>query len=268
MNTLKKKIKQLGFILNLSGFDFHTFFSFLKGFPSYLRDFKELKKQMKSSSDFQKVRFYPILHEKNDESGIMKGNYFHQDLLIARKIFENKPERHLDIGSRIDGFVAHVASFRQIDIMDIRPQKSAVKNMTFYQADLTQFTENNKACSDSISSLHAIEHFGLGRYGDRIDLNGHVKALKNIHLMLKPNGKFYFSVPIGEQRIEFNGQRVFSLTYLISILSGSFTIDNFNYVDENGNLFENAILSKQSIESNFNCNYYGCGIFELTKIDH
>jgi hypothetical protein len=29
-------------------------------------------------------------------------------------------------------------------------------------------------CCDSISSLHAIEHFGLGRYGDTIDVNGHL----------------------------------------------------------------------------------------------
>ena len=256
------------FISNLLGFDHDAFFAFVKNFPSYLSDYKELKKQMQDSNDFQRIIIYPILHEKNVESGVMKGNYFHQDLLVARKIFENNPERHLDIGSRIDGFVAHVASFRKIDIMDIRPQNSVVKNMTFYQSDLTQFTEDFKACSDSISSLHAIEHFGLGRYGDRIDLNGHVKALNNIHLMLKPKGRFYFSVPIGDQRIEFNGQRVFSLTYLISILSGNFTIDNFNYVDEKGNLFENAILTPQSIETNFNCNYYGCGIFELTKINH
>ncbi len=32
--------------------------------------------------------------------------------------------------------------------------------------------------------------------------------------MLKKEGKFYFSVPIGEQRIEFNAHRVFSVKYL------------------------------------------------------
>lgn len=222
---------------------------------------------MKTTTDFNRIKLYPILSDKDSESGIMKGNYFNQDLLIARKIFENRPERHLDIGSRIDGFVAHVASFRQIDIMDIRPQKSVVKNIKFYQADLTQLSEENKECSDSISSLHAIEHFGLGRYGDPIDINGHLKAISNIHLMLKPNGRFYFSVPIGDQRIEFNGQRVFSIRYLLSVLAGKFHIDNFNYVDDQGNLFENAQLTEESIDCNFNCNFYGCGIFELTKID-
>lgn len=38
-----------------------------------------------------------------------------------KHIFDSSPQRHLDVGSRIDGFVAHVASFREIEVIDIRP---------------------------------------------------------------------------------------------------------------------------------------------------
>jgi hypothetical protein len=82
--------------------------------------------------------------------------------------------------------------------------------------------------------------------------------------MLTPNGKFYFSVPIGKQRIEFNAHRVFDVSYLVSILNEQFIIDNFNYVNDDGDLFINADLSENSIENNFGC-HYGCGIFELSK---
>lgn len=225
-----------------------------------------MKRQMKSNSDFTFGRLSPILNEHSSEAGVMKGNYFHQDLLVARKVFENNPVRHIDIGSRIDGFVAHVASFRAIEIFDIRPQVSSVKNITFSQADLTKLDDKLRECCDSISSLHAIEHFGLGRYGDPIDVNGHLKAIENIHAMLKPNGTFYFSVPIGPQRIEFNEQRVFSVAYLLRILSDKFKVVNFNYVDDDGDLSENAPLTDENIASNFNCHWYGCGIFELKKI--
>ena len=261
-----KKIfaNKINFVLNQIGFDPVKFVSVFRGLNFYLKDYNILKNQMKNQNDFKFGKFYPILNERNKESGTMNGHYFHQDLLVARKIYEKKPLRHIDIGSRIDGFVAHVASFREIEIFDIRKLNSSVRNIIFTQANLMKLPEDMKGCCDSLSSLHAIEHFGLGRYGDPIDINGHLKAITNLHLMLKPKGKFYFSVPIGKQRIEFNAHRVFSIKYLIRILTEKFEIDNFNYVDDNGLLVENALLASESIDSNFNCNY-GCGIFELTK---
>jgi hypothetical protein len=83
--------------------------------------------------------------------------------------------------------------------------------------------------------------------------------------MLKPGGKFYFAVPIGKQRIEFDSHRVFSIRYLLKMFSGKFNVLSFSYIDDNNNLFENVPLTKDNIENNFNC-HYGCGIFELIKI--
>jgi len=261
---MKKTILKIVFALNLIGFDSIKFIGIFRGFSFYYKDYQHLKKQMKIKNDFVFGKLYPILNERFSESGTMKGHYFHQDLLIARKIYENNPLRHIDIGSRIDGFVAHVAVFRQIELFDIRPLESPIKNIVYKQADLMQLPENMKDCCDSLSTLHVIEHFGLGRYGDPIDIDGHLKAINNLHQMLKKDGKFYFSVPIGVQRIEFNAHRVFSIKYLLKILDDKFKIECFHYVDDKGDLYENAILTEESVSSNFNCNY-GCGIFELIK---
>jgi hypothetical protein len=35
-------------------------------------------------------------------------------------IHKLNPVRHIDIGSRIDGFVANVAAFRKIEVLDVR----------------------------------------------------------------------------------------------------------------------------------------------------
>jgi SAM-dependent methyltransferase len=195
----------------------------------------------------------------------MSGHYFHQDLFVARKIFEEKPVRHVDIGSRTDGFVAHVAVFREIEVMDIREQNSNVKNVKFKQADLMQLPPSMVNYCDSISSLHAIEHFGLGRYGDPIDYYGHIKALDNIYKILQQGGRFYFSVPIGQQRIEFNAHRVFSLQYLLNLFENKYQIDSFSYINDKGDFFENVNLNPDNIVANFGC-HYGCGIFLLKKI--
>lgn len=213
--------------------------------------------------DFGKI--YPIITDIHDVSGSMSGHYFHQDLYVARQIYKNNPKRHLDIASRIDGFVAHVASFRDIDIMDIRPNVSKVKGINFTQADLMDLTQNIIGQYDSISSLHAIEHFGLGRYGDPIDYFGYLKAIENIAKMLHSGGFFYFSVPMGSpQRIEYNAHRVFSLVHLKEILEIDFSIIEFSYINDAGDFYENIKINEANIESSCGCKH-GCGVFILIK---
>jgi SAM-dependent methyltransferase len=247
------------------GFDFVQFHFFLKGVVPFYRDRRKLKIQLKSQTDFKLKMSYPCLADRFDSSGIMSGHYFHQDLLIAQRIYEAKPIRHVDIGSRIDGFVAHIAVFCKVEIFDIRIQKSSIDNIVFRQADLMELRPELMDYCESISSLHAIEHFGLGRYSDPVDVDGHKKAFGNVYQMLKTGGVFYFSVPMGPLRIEFNAHRVFSLAYLLRLFKDRFKIEYFSYVDDNGDLHKHITLTDELIKNNCRC-FYGCAIFELRKI--
>jgi len=251
-------------ILKLFGLDLVALFNTVKGLPFYFADFLKLKKQKNGDKNFAFGKPYPELTDRFSDAGVMSGHYFHQDLLVAKRIFINNPKKHIDIGSRIDGFVAHVAAFREIEVVDIRPQTSKVTNIRFATMDLMKLPDNLVNAYDSVSSLHAIEHFGLGRYGDPIDYMGYLKALDNIYKILEIGGRFYFSVPIGRQRIEFNAHRVFSVNYLLSLFVDKYDIISFSYVNDSGDLFENVSLDDESLKDNFGC-VFGCGIFELIK---
>ena len=207
----------------------------------------------------------PMLEERGTPSGA-SGHYFHQDLLVARRIHKRNPRRHIDVGSRIDGFVAHVASFREIEIMDIRPPDTAIPNVKFLQMDMMgTLAPDQTAICDSLSCLHVLEHFGVGRYGDRIDPDGYKTGFANLVQMLETRGILYFSVPIGRQRIEFNAHRVFGLPYLLEIFKANgLELLNYSYVNDSGNLIENVEISQESIAV-ANDLAYGCGIFELKK---
>ena len=255
--------KMLGLILKLFGINTLYLKSKL-GLDSFYSDLEKLKKQKGNDSSFQFGKIHPILSERYNDAGTMSGHYFHQDLYVASRIYVNKPNKHVDIGSRIDGFVAHVAVFRPIEVLDIRKQNSKVKNISFRQADLMKLPAEMINYCDSISSLHAIEHFGLGRYGDPIDYWGYLKGIHNITAILIKGGRFYFSVPIGNQRIEFNAHRIFSVKYLFDLLQDSFEIESFSFVNDNGDLIENVEIKEEMIQVNYNC-IHGCGIFELTK---
>ena len=73
----------------------------------------------------------PCLHDRYEEGGITKSEYFWQDLLVAGMIFKAKPERHVDVGSRLDGFITHVASFREIEVFDVRPVTTVIHGVIF-----------------------------------------------------------------------------------------------------------------------------------------
>lgn len=233
----------------------------------YKKNLKELKRQEKYSRHaFAFGRAYPCLDDRFSQSGSAKGHYFHQDLLVAQKIFADNPECHIDIGSRVDGFVAHVASYRKIDVLDVRPLEVDIKNITFRQCDvMNPLDETLIGSTDSLSCLHALEHFGLGRYGDPVNYDGYLIAFENLGLMLKNAGKLYLSVPIGPERIEFDAHRVFSIEHLTSLFNGKYEIKSFSYVDDKGDLFMDMAWQGSDADNNYGCRY-GCGIFELTKI--
>jgi hypothetical protein len=191
----------------------------------------------------------------------MSGHYFHQDLVVAQKIFEAQPRRHVDVGSRIDGFVAHVATFRPIEIIDIRVIESKVPNISFLLGDLMKPSDIR---SDSLSCLHTIEHFGLGRYGDPVDPQGHLKGFENLVQMLEKGGTLYISFPISsDERVEFNAHRVFNP---LSILgwkgSESLSLKDFAYVDDSGDVHKDTSPQVAADEKLI----YGCGIYTFEKI--
>lgn len=227
-------------------------------------DYAEFKRLLGNEiSEFPINDNNPCLDDKYDHAGTLDGHYFYQDLYVAQLIFKNNPLMHVDIGSRVDGFVAHVASFREIELLDIRDMESQIQNVSFRQLDLMDDENIPENYCDSISSLHALEHFGLGRYGDTLDPDGHKKGFRNITRMLKSGGRFYFSVPFGPQRIEFNAHRVFSLSYLIDMVSVDYEIVSFSYIDQ-GILHANVTLTEDIIKESCRCKF-GCAIFELKK---
>jgi len=234
-------------------------FKWCKNIFSYIQDYLKINKSKLFPMSFN----YPCLHDKYDNWWVAKWHYFHQDLLVAKKIFENNPKKHIDIWSRVDWFVSHIAVFREIEIFDIRPLKSNIRNMMFKQADLMKLDKKYVNYTDSISSLHAIEHFWLWRYGDPIDIDWHIKWLDNIYQILKKWWIFYFSVPIWKQRIEFNAHRIFSIKYLMDYFKWKYDLENFSYVDDNWDLHQNINIDLW-IKNNFDCNF-GCDIFTLIK---
>lgn len=243
-------------IFSRFGFDVSKMY-YLRFIPRFLR---ERRAWLRSGGKID--GYYMILSDYQDSAGTASGHYFHQDLLVARLIYDEKPNRHIDIGSRVDGFVAHLASFRDVEVLDVRPLTiSGHPNLKFIQADLMQ-PQTIGQC-DSVSCLHVVEHFGLGRYADSIEVDGHMKGIQNLVDLVSPGGRLYLSVPIGNSdRVLFNAHRIFDPMTILQhpSISNFCNLERFDFVDDFGNLHTDVNLLHSDISVEF-----GCGIYTLRK---
>jgi hypothetical protein len=226
---------------------------------------KHLRKYLSDKEAFKKAggvitAVYPIFNECKKQAGVASGHYFHQDLLVASLVNKANPIRHIDVGSSIEGFVAHVASYRNIEVFDIRPLRiSGHEQIKFVQGNLMELEDSLIGICDSLSCLHVLEHFGLGRYGDPIDPDGHRRGFNNLHRMLQKDGMLYISFPIGGPGVHFNAHRVFKVTEMLEWIKGKFELVRFDYVDDAGDLHCQATIPLVPELK------YGCGIYTLRK---
>jgi SAM-dependent methyltransferase len=248
------------------GFNPFQFANALRELPGVVKEYRTFKRQCEMAGLGTSVRFsQPSMGDKKADCGTARGHYFYQDLFVAQQVFRRSPDKHVDIGSRVDGFVAHVAAFREIEVFDIRPMNTQADNIIFRQCDIKDLPPGMSDYCDSLSCLHVLEHFGLGRYGDEIDVAGHIRGFAHLHKILKKDGILYLSVPIGEERVDFNGHRVFNIATILDLAASNYVLERFSYVDDAGDFHGHVALDGASVQNNFNCDY-GCGIFELRKI--
>ena len=262
---IKNTLLKILWILNQYGFDLMTFIKAIKRTPLFIRDLFNFKKSL--DRDIV-INIRPCLGDLGEESGAVNTEYFWQDLIIAQLIFDANPSDHVDVGSRIDGFVSNVASFRDIKILDVRPLNHLIPRVSFIQSDLMQELDpsllNNDGYCDSLSCLHALEHFGLGRYGDPLDVMGYEKGFRNMVKLLKKDGVFYFATPIGKNRVEFNANRVFDPRIILKLAEEcGLTLNELKTISSSCDI-ENIEINKESI-LNLSTQPYHLGIFIFIK---
>lgn len=169
----------------------------------------------RSNFEIRQEYMWPVIEEKYAPAGVI-GNYFFQDLWAAKRIIKSGVKKHFDIGSRLDGFIAHLlAADIDVAMIDVRKFPGEVEHLNTIVDDATSLHQIQDESIESMSALCSLEHFGLGRYGDPIDPEACFKCFDNIQKKLKKDGRLYLSVPIGRERLEFNAHRVFYASTIV-----------------------------------------------------
>lgn len=231
-----------------------------RGLPLYLRDAAAYSRAggYPATMAIRAGEAYPVLAERFSEAGSARGHYFFQDLWAARKLKERQVKEHVDVGSRVDGFVAHALAFAKVVYVDIRPLGVDVEGLEFRRGSILEMPFETGSVS-SLSCLHVIEHIGLGRYGDPVDPQGHVAAAKELSRVLAPGGTLLLGVPVGRERLCFNAHRIFDPQTVASLFPG-LKLKEFSLVDDVGR----GVTKDAELGAARACSY-GCGLFEFVK---
>lgn len=243
-----------------------NFFMIPLGLFCYLTNLHKLKKSNKIKG-FDVIGYVPFLTDKYEAAGTVDRHYFLQDIYVAKKIIRNNPEKHYDIGSRLDGFLSHLlCNSIPLTMIDIRPLTIKIEGMDFIQSDATNLEGIDSNSIDSLSSLHAVEHFGLGRYGDKVGTECCFQALRAMQRVLKKGGILYLSVPISNRNgIIYNSHRVFKPETILKVLDKLLLVE-FSYI-QNYEIY--SFSGKQAIEiiqdNSIILGDYDLGIFIMKK---
>ncbi len=147
-------------------------------------------------------------------------------------------------------------------MIDIRPFPIQVDGLSFVQGDAMDLSTIENESIESLSSLHAIEHFGLGRYGDPIDPNGWKKGLKSIQMKISRGGVFYLALPVGNKnRLCFNAHRIFLPELVIQTLD-EMELVSFSYIQDY-TIYSVPVEDMKNIRSCLG--KYDCGLFVFRK---
>jgi len=198
---------------------------------------------------------WPQLHDRTTHTSI-DTHYFYVNGWAMRRIVAHQPSYHVDVGSQ-NLFVNLLGAVLPVLFVDYRPLDTNITGLNSVGGNILNlpFAENSVR---SISCLHVAEHIGLGRYGDSLDPRGTWKAARELSRILAPGGNLYFAVPIGRERLCFNGARIHYAETILDYFAGLDLVE-YSGVSDDGRFVERASLSK------FNVCDYACGMFWFKK---
>ena len=196
--------------------------------------------------------------DRFQSAGAVDIHYFSQDIWAATQIYQRKTPEHVDVGSRLDGFISHLLPFCSVKYVDLRPLRLQQRNLVFIQGTILglPFPSNSVP---SLSSLHVIEHIGVGRYGDVVDPEGYLKAAKELIRVLAPAGVLLVGTPVGRERLVYDGHRVFDPQTVVRMFAPCELIE-FSLIADGAA----SVKVDVNLDEARNCRY-GCGLFVFRK---
>lgn len=153
-----------------------------------------------------------------------------------------------------------------VTAIDLCPISFSHPRLTFIQGDFFEVAIGG--LFDCILNVSSVEHFGLsGRYGvTKDDSNADIKAMRELHRLMKPQGIMFFTIPVGHDTVVYPLHRVYGEKRLPLLLDGYRVVEQQFWAKTTSDKYE-------QVEKEFALNtpvqmippYYALGTFVLRE---
>ena len=180
----------------------------------YLAEFAEYCKLPGAEPRFA---MRPCLEERTAETELDQ-IYFIHDTWAFSRIYVLCPKVIVDVGSS-SLLVGLLACLMPTISVDIRPLPVTLGQLSRVKASITDLPFADESI-ELLNCLSVIEHIGLGRYGDKLDPLGSVKAFAEVTRVVKKGGHFILAIPAAvKASCCFNAHRIFAIEEVKAALS-------------------------------------------------
>jgi SAM-dependent methyltransferase len=184
--------------------------------PGFKKEYYRRLRELRQTP--QRFRVFPM---PLDDTGDHPQSYIDVECTFATKQLNRlEPQSVLDIGS-YRHYVLGLLSHYRVTTIDVRARPPASINETVITADAKSVGLPDRSF-DAVISLCALEHFGLGRYGDAFDIDADKKALAEMLRVLKPSGQLILTTTVtrASAGLAFNAHRIYTLEMIREFFTG------------------------------------------------
>jgi len=145
------------------------------------------------------------------------------------------PASILDVGAA-DSPLLFVLASLGYNVTAVDQRKCIVnwENLHFVSWDVLKDKSPFDQAFDIVTCISTVEHFGLGRYGDTVEVDGDLRGISILWQELVPKGFMFLSVPYGNPEVFFPAHRIYNRARYRRLITGFSSLETtfFGPIDD------------------------------------